>query len=74
MIHRTLLLDRPLDVLRTFALHRRGPHDPTLRIVGPEMWRATRTPDGPGSLYLVAKGATVEADAWGPGADWLMQR
>lgn len=69
---RTLRLDRPLDVFRTFALHRRGPHDPTLRLVGSEMWQATRTPDGPASLYLVARDRTVDAEAWGPGAGWAI--
>ena len=72
--HRTLRLDRPLDVFRTFAVHRRGPHDPTLRLDGTEMWRATRTPDGPASLYLIAHGERIEATAWGPGANWLIER
>lgn len=71
---RVLHLDRPLDVFRTFALHRRGPHDPTMRLVGSEMWRATRTPEGPAGLYLVARGATVETKAWGPGATWVIDR
>ncbi|MDQ3963542.1 MAG: DNA-3-methyladenine glycosylase 2 family protein, partial [Actinomycetota bacterium] len=74
MIARTLRLDRPLDVFRTFALHRRGPHDPTMRLAGSEMWRATRTPDGPGSIYLVAHANTIEAQAWGAGAGWLIDR
>lgn len=74
MAHRTIRLDRPLDVFLTFVVHRRGPHDPTMRLHGPEMWRATRTPDGPASIYLIARGETVDATAWGPGATWILDR
>lgn len=38
-------------------------------------WWATRTPDGPGSLRLQrAGGRWVEAEAWGPGAAWLLEQ
>jgi endonuclease III len=35
--------------------------------------RATRTPEGPGTLELRRHGAVVEAEAWGPGAGWLLE-
>ncbi|MEY2422887.1 MAG: hypothetical protein QOI95_2954 [Acidimicrobiaceae bacterium] len=35
------------------------------------MWRATHTPDGPGTIHLKPDGG---AEAWGPGADWLLAR
>lgn len=36
------------------------------------MWRASRTPIGPGTLRLAVRDRLVEAEAWGPGADWLL--
>ena len=52
----------------------RGTKDPVM--VGPSETRwNTRTPDGLGSLQLNRVTATtVEAEAWGPGADWMMQQ
>ena len=50
----------------------RGARDPIL--VGPRETRwNTRTPDGLGSLHLRRTNATtVEVEAWGPGADWMV--
>ena len=70
---RRLTLDRPVDVHATFIQYRRGPHDPTFRLVGRELWRATRTAEGPCAVYLVADGATIEAQAWGPGRNWALE-
>ena len=45
-------------------------------MVGPteSRWN-TRTPDGPGALHLHRRSdATVEAEAWGPGADWMINQ
>ena len=39
-----------------------------------EVWRATRTPDGPGTLRLWWEGDRLRRAAWGPGADWLLDR
>jgi 3-methyladenine DNA glycosylase/8-oxoguanine DNA glycosylase len=36
-------------------------------------WRATRTPDGPATTYLAVGAARVDAEAWGPGADWALE-
>ncbi|MEV8331070.1 DNA-3-methyladenine glycosylase 2 family protein [Streptomyces niveus] len=54
---------------------RRGPADPTFR-TGPDgsAVRASRTPAGPGTLRVRADHDCVRADAWGPGADWLLER
>jgi len=49
-------------------------HDPTVRTGGREAWFATRTPDGPGTLHLTRDGDTLDAVAYGPGADWLLDR
>lgn len=38
------------------------------------MWRAVHTPDGPGTLTLARLGDEIHARAWGPGAQWLLDR
>lgn len=63
----------------------RGPHDPAFRVEDGAVWRATRTPCGPATLRLdmAADSADdtdggrctgVRAHAWGPGADWALDR
>jgi 3-methyladenine DNA glycosylase/8-oxoguanine DNA glycosylase len=71
---RTLRLSRPLDLRGTLSPVRRGGTDPTVRMRAHEVWRATRTPDGPGTerLALLPDGALL-VEAWGPGADWLVE-
>lgn len=70
----TLRLNGPLDARLTFALHRHGPRDPTIRIEADGLWRATRTPDGPATIRLDISKDVVDARAWGPGAGWMMDR
>ena len=64
-----------LDAGRTLAPLRRGAGDPAFRVdpLG-AVWRAVRTPAGPGTVRLaVRRGAgEVEAQAWGAGAEWLL--
>ncbi len=58
------------------APHRRGTGDPAWQIT-PDgaIWRTSRTPDGPGTLRLVAdaREGVVVARAWGPGAGWMLE-
>lgn len=63
----------PLDLRLVLAPLRRGPADPTFRMA-PDgtFWRATRTPEGPGTLRVAGRGDRVGAQAWGPGAEWLL--
>jgi 3-methyladenine DNA glycosylase/8-oxoguanine DNA glycosylase len=35
------------------------------------VWRATHTPDGPGTIHVHRDG---HVEAWGPGADWLVAK
>ncbi|MDT9684787.1 DNA-3-methyladenine glycosylase 2 family protein [Streptomyces sp. TRM76323] len=65
----------PLDLGLTLGPLRRGPGDPTFRAT-PDgaFWRTCRTPEGPGTLRITASGGAVEAEAWGSGADWLLDR
>ncbi len=38
------------------------------------MWWATNTPLGPGSVLLRREGATINAEAWGDGAEWMLDK
>lgn len=39
-----------------------------VRVDGPWLWRASRTPDGPATARFSSDGGVVTVDAWGPGA------
>ncbi|MBT2447520.1 DNA-3-methyladenine glycosylase 2 family protein [Streptomyces sp. ISL-43] len=65
----------PVDLGLTLGPLRRGPADPTFRTTPGAVWRATRTPAGPATLRVANQGSgEVGADAWGPGADWILDR
>ncbi len=71
--------ERPVDLPRTlFVLRRAGAGDPTIQVSGgawtAEAWRATRTPEGPGTERIRVRGRRVTVEAWGPGAAWLVGR
>lgn len=55
---------------------KKGPGDPAYVYERERrtVWRATRTPDGPVQLRLTPypELAEVEAEAWGPGASWVL--
>ena len=66
----------PVDAAATLSAHRRGRYDPAHRVSADgAVWRASHTPDGPGTLRIVVRAdlGRVEAAAWGPGADWLLE-
>ncbi|MEU6068384.1 MULTISPECIES: DNA-3-methyladenine glycosylase family protein [Streptomyces] len=64
-----------LDLGLVLGPLRRGPADPTFRAMPDgSVWRASRTPVGPGTLRVAAYGGEVRGEAWGPGADWLLER
>ena len=63
----------PVNLRLTLVPVRRGGADPTMRLGPDGAWRATRTPDGPGSEHVVTQGGEVTVRAWGPGADWLVE-
>ncbi|MEO3979013.1 DNA-3-methyladenine glycosylase 2 family protein [Streptomyces sp. CAU 1734] len=66
----------PLDLGLVLTPLRRGPADPTYRMT-PDgaFWRTARTPEGPGTLRITPTAPTAEisAQAWGPGAEWLLE-
>lgn len=62
---------RRLRLRQTLGPVRHGGSDPTIRFAVDGVWRATQTPDGPGTIHLRPDGSS---EAWGPGADWLLGR
>lgn len=71
-MRRLVPLDPPIDLRATISPLARGPHDPCLRRAPREVWRATHTPDGPGSQRLAVVDGGVEVEAFGPGTEWLL--
>ncbi|MET9888281.1 DNA-3-methyladenine glycosylase 2 family protein [Streptomyces sp. NPDC006430] len=63
----------PVDLGLTLGPLRRGPADPTFRTTADgSVWKASRTPEGPATLRVALRQHTVHAEAWGPGAAWLL--
>jgi len=70
---RSILLTAPLDLPRSM----RALGTPALErvpVTATEAWRATSTPEGPATLHLRLVSGSVEAEAWGPGAEWVLER
>lgn len=62
-------LTRPLELALTLApIGSSG----ALRVADRDAWYATRTPLGAVSLHLRHDGQALEAEAWGPGASWMI--
>src|SRR3990172_5478067 len=72
MPRRTIDLVAPLDLRLILGPLYRGRGDPTLRLSSVAAARATRTPDGPATLLAEVRGTRVEAEAWGPGAERVL--
>ncbi|MCZ7414601.1 MULTISPECIES: DNA-3-methyladenine glycosylase family protein [unclassified Streptomyces] len=64
----------PYDLRRSLGVLQRGPHDPACQVAPGAVWRASRTPQGPVTLRLVQGRARVTGTAWGPGAEWALDR
>ncbi len=65
----------PLDLAATLRPIRRGGGDPALRWTPEGAWRATMTPLGAATERLRQEpDGSVVIDAWGPGAEWLLDR
>lgn len=63
-----------IDVPKSLAALRHGPRDPSVRHRGSDVWRATRTPDGPATVCYSPRGSEVVVRAWGEGAEHAIAR
>jgi 3-methyladenine DNA glycosylase/8-oxoguanine DNA glycosylase len=78
-VERTWVPGYPVDLVAILGPLSRWPRYRTFRFEGTgkpatsTAWWATSTPEGPGTLRLVAEPSTgsVRATSWGPGARWL---
>jgi 3-methyladenine DNA glycosylase/8-oxoguanine DNA glycosylase len=63
----------PLDIGLVLSPHKRGGGDPAYRQT-PDgaIWRTCRTPAGPATLRVSVAGGRVRGQAWGPGAEWVL--
>lgn len=65
--------DGPLNLHLVLGPLRRGSGDPTFRALPDgSAWRTSRTPAGPGTLRVTQSDGRIRGEAWGPGADWLL--
>ncbi len=75
-VERQWLAPFAVDVRGVLSVHRRGYGDPAFAAdPSGAIWRACRTPAGPGTIRIAAQTAgvtVVQATAWGPGASWLL--
>jgi 3-methyladenine DNA glycosylase/8-oxoguanine DNA glycosylase len=72
---RLFSLDRPIDLGQTIAHARMGNGDPCLQVMDDSVWRASRTPLGVATQRISKAGdSSIRVDAWGPGAEWLIDR
>jgi hypothetical protein len=70
---RTIEPRRTVDLRLTLSGLRRGRSDPTMRIGGGEVWRATRTPDGPVTTRITGTPRCLTMRAWGSGSAWALE-
>jgi 3-methyladenine DNA glycosylase/8-oxoguanine DNA glycosylase len=66
---------------RSLSAFRYGSHDPTTTLSAGEFVRCTLTPDGPATLQITWNNdpapldeCGLDAQAWGPGRDWMLAR
>ncbi len=74
MDRRTIRSTLPVDLQPTLSAIRAGAGDPAVASDGDAVFVATRTPAGPGTIRFTGSGSRVEAEAWGPGSEWLLDR
>lgn len=73
-MRRDLRLAGPFDLFGTLAPLVRGNGDRTVRIGSHEAWWTTRTASGPATLRLSATSGILTAEAWGAGAESVLER
>jgi 3-methyladenine DNA glycosylase/8-oxoguanine DNA glycosylase len=71
---RTVVVDGPLDLARTLAPLSRGRGDRTITLAPGHAWMALRTRAGDATIVIRHEGETLSCEAWGPGAEHLLDR
>jgi len=71
---RVVPLPRPYDFAASTRFLGFGLYDPSCRRSRGALWQAARTPRGPVTLHLRVTEEEAWAMAWGPGADWALER
>ena len=74
MATRIVAVDGPLDLALTLGPLSRGPGDHTIRLAPGRAWLASRTPAGDATIALRHEGDALYCEAWGPGAEHLLDR
>lgn len=75
MAGRRRLITDGIDLRATMKPLAIYPRDPTTRWSANSFAKAVLTPEGPGTMLLTWDAAgTTTAEAWGPGAGWLLDR
>jgi hypothetical protein len=67
-------LEPNTDVRATLGAFRYGRRDATTRLTDSDFWRATFTPAGAATIHIWWTRHAVDAQAWGPGADWMLDQ
>ena len=62
------------NISATLGAFRYGRFDPTTRVSAGEFWRATYTPDGPATVHIWWSAGAVDAESWGDGGAWILER
>ena len=73
-LRRTISSPVPVDVRRALLTIAEGRSDPSISVRPERSLVAQRTPAGPATVALVQRGQEVDAEAWGPGAEWALER
>jgi 3-methyladenine DNA glycosylase/8-oxoguanine DNA glycosylase len=76
-LEREWLMPFAVNAAAMLSVHRRGGGDPAYAIdAAGAVWRTSLTPEGPATLRARSRsahgGTEVTAQAWGPGAGWLL--
>jgi len=71
-VQRTITLDPPPDLRLTFGHLNGGTTHPGRPLTSDLGWRASRAPTGPATLRIAVQGSSIQATAWGPGAEWAL--
>jgi 3-methyladenine DNA glycosylase/8-oxoguanine DNA glycosylase len=71
---RLIETETPIDLGRTLRPLLRGRGDPTMKAGPGVVVRASRTPEGPATIRFAETQGGIQAEAWGPGSTWILER